>query len=371
MTIESHGIDLWGLWETHGLRSKSVKNSIKIGEATIGEDSPCFIVAEIGQAHDGSLGMAHAYIDAVAKTGADAIKFQTHIADAESTPDDKFRVNVFPQDETRLDYWRRMEFSESQWHALAKHAAEKNLTFFSTPFSMEAVDLLEGLGMAAWKVGSGETENHPMLERMAKTGKPVLISTGMSSWSQIDEAVSVVQRDNDQIAIFQCTTSYPCPPENIGLNVLDLLRERYDYPVGLSDHSGTIFPSVAAASMGIDLIEIHTVFSKECFGPDVMASVTTQELATLVDGVRFIETAKQNPIDKDEHAKQMSELSVLFGKSLYINGKLPAGHVLSTEDIALKKPGTGIAAKNLNQILGRKLKRDYDANEQLKEMDIE
>lgn len=225
--------------------------------------------------------------------------------------------------------------------------------------------------MPAWKIGSGEISNIPMLEQVAKTGKPVLLSTGMSSWAEIDEAVSTVRRYGSDVAVFQCTSSYPCPPQKIGLNVISELRQRYGCPVGLSDHSGTIFPSLAAVSMGANLIEVHTVFSKECFGPDVMSSVTTRELAQLVEGIRFIESAMMSKISKDEQAAEMAEMNLLFGKSLYIRRDLPRGHLLSEKDVSLKKPGTGIPAKKLGLVLGRRLRRDYRANEQLEEVDLD
>ena len=347
-----------------------MSSSIIIDDTFVGEVHPCFIIAEIAQAHDGSLGTAHAYIDAVAAAGANAIKFQTHIAEAESSPDEKFRVNSFPQDETRFDYWQRMEFSFEQWRELSRHASDAGLIFLSSPFSTEAVELLEEIGVPAWKVGSGEVENYSLLKSMASTGKPILLSTGMSSWSAIDEAVSLVEEQSGALAIFQCTTSYPCPPEKIGLNVLEELKHRYNHPVGLSDHSGTIFPSLAAAAAGVDLVEVHTVFSRECFGPDVAASVTTTELKQLIDGIHFIERAVNNPINKDEEAERMVELSQLFGKSVYIKRDVQAGRILSLRDVALKKPGTGIPAKRLYEVIGRTVTRAYQKNEQLKEADL-
>jgi N-acetylneuraminate synthase len=348
-----------------------MKKDFNLASYKVGQNHPCFIIAEIAQAHDGSLGMAHAYIDAVAKTGVNAIKFQTHIAEAESTPDEKFRINCFPQDATRFDYWKRMEFSRTQWHDLASHASDKGLVFLSSPFSMEAVDLLEELDMAAWKVGSGETSNLPMLQRIAATRKPVLLSTGMSSWADIDEAISTVRDMGTDLAVFQCTTSYPCPPEKIGLNLISELQARYECPIGLSDHSGTIFPSLAAVTLGAKLIEIHTVFSKDCFGPDVSSSVTITELGQLVQGVRFIESIINSPIDKDELSHQLTDLSRLFGKSLYTRRRLLKGHILSIDDISLKKPGTGIPSKDLANVLGKVLTRDYQENMQIKLGDLE
>jgi N-acetylneuraminate synthase len=351
-------------------RPASRAGELWIGSRRIGPGEPCFIVAEIGQAHDGSLGTAHAYIDAAAAAGADAIKFQTHIAAAESTPAERFRVQFSRQDSTRYEYWKRMEFTEEQWRGLAEHSAERGLVFLSSPFSGEAVDLLERIGVAAWKVGAGEVSNLPMLERMARTGKPVLLSSGMSPWSDLDEAVACVIRLGAPVAVYQCTTAYPCPPEKIGLNLLPELRERYGCPVGLSDHSGTIFAGLAAITMGADLLEVHVTFSRECFGPDVPASVTTAELRQLVEGARFIERALSSPVDKAAMATELTELRRLFGKSVVALRDLPAGHHLTEADLGLKKPGTGIPAGRLDRVLNRTLKRAVAADTLLSEEDL-
>lgn len=153
-------------------------DNLMIAGKEIGADSPMFVIGEVALAHDGSLGCAHAYIDAVADAGANAIKFQTHIAEAEGTADEKFRVRVFPQDATRHTYWQRTSFSEEQWRGLAEHACKRALVFLSTPFSLQAVELLERIGMPAWKIGSGETCNLPLLEHLSSLQKPVLLSTG-------------------------------------------------------------------------------------------------------------------------------------------------------------------------------------------------
>ncbi len=337
----------------------------------IGIGHPCIVIAEIGQAHDGSLGAAHAYIDAVANTGADVIKFQTHIAEAESTPRECFRVANFPQDRTRYDYWKRMEFSSEQWSGLVLHARERGLIFISSPFSVEAVDLLERLDVPAWKIGSGELQNLPLLEKIASTGKPVLLSSGMSPWEELDEAVACLSSNGTSFAVMQCTTSYPCPPEKLGLNILGELRQRYDCPVGLSDHSGTIYGALAATALGADLVEVHTVFSRECFGPDVESSITTNELKQLVQGVRFIQRVLNHPVSKDEEAAKMTDMKTLFGKSLVAARDLPKGSRLAQEDISIKKPGDGIPAKRLYEIIGHVLLRAYVANEAFKEKDID
>lgn len=331
----------------------------------------CLIVAEVAQAHDGSLGTAHAYIDAAASAGADAVKFQTHIASAESTPGEPWRVKFSRQDATRYDYWRRMEFTEEQWFGLAAHAEERGLIFLSSAFSFEAVDLLERVGVPAWKVGSGETSNLPMLEKMAATGKPVILSSGMSCWEEMDVAVNCVQELGAPVAVLQCTTAYPCPPEKLGLNVIAELRQRYNCPVGLSDHSGTIYAGIAAATLGANIIEVHITFSRHSFGPDVPASIPIKGLKQLVAGVRFIERALLNPVDKQAIAESFTELRQVFGKSIVAARALPAGHLMTISDLAFKKPGTGIPAARYLEVLDRQLRQAVAADTLLSEEDFE
>ena len=260
----------------------------------------CLIIGEVAQAHDGSLGMAHAYIEAIANAGADAVKFQTHIATAESTPLEPWRVKFSPQDATRFDYWRRMEFTEEQWCGLKLHAEQRGLKFLSSPFSVEAVELLTRVGVAAWKIASGEVSNVQMLDHILSTHLPVIVSTGMSSLDEIDATVARLRAKGVPLTLLQCTSLYPCPPEKIGLNLISFFAERYGCDVGLSDHSGTIYPGLAAATLGAKVLEVHVTFSRQMFGPDVAASLTTTELRQLVDGVRFIENMVTHPLKKDD-----------------------------------------------------------------------
>ena len=336
------------------------------------QGTACAVIAEIAQAHDGSLGMAHAYIDCAARAGADAVKFQTHIAAAESTANEPWRVKFSKQDETRFDYWKRMEFSPAQWAGLKAHAEEKKLVFLSSPFSGEAVELLRRLGMAAWKVASGELTNLPMIREMARDGKPLMLSTGMSPLPEIDAAVEVARKANAPFAVFQCTTQYPSPPEAIGLNVLDELRARFNCAVGLSDHSGTIYPALAAcAAHRAEIIEVHLTMSRDMFGPDVAASVTPAELRMICDGVRFIEKMRSSPIDKANVNGDVAALRDIFFKSVVAAHDLPAGTVLTRAHLDLKKPGNGIPAAQLDAVIGKTLRHAISRDGQLKFEDIQ
>ena len=327
-----------------------------------------FIIAEIGQAHDGSLGMAHSYIDALAATGVDAIKFQTHIAEAESSPMEPFRTNFSYEDDTRFDYWQRMGFSLEQWKGLKAHCDQSGLEFMSSPFSQKAVDWLEGIGVKRHKIGSGEVTNFLMLEKICQTGKPIILSSGMSSFSELDNSINFIQSFGNDLTVLQCTTSYPTPPEKVGLNVINELKQKYPgVKVGLSEHTGKIYTGLAATALGAEVLEFHAVFDRRSFGPDSSSSLEIDEVKELVDGVRFIEKMLGNQIDKTENTAY-APLKKMFEKSLAVNRSLPKGHAISFDDLEAKKPaGQGISATNFKAVIGKKLIRDLSKYDFLKE----
>jgi len=317
-----------------------------------------YIIAEVAQSHEGSLGFAHSFIDAAAEAGADAIKFQTHIAAAESTLDEPFRVNFGSGDTTRYDYWRRMEFSREQWRELAAHARKRNLDFFSSAFSLEAVEMLAELNMPAWKIASGEVATPGLLERMAALNPMFLVSTGLSSWAEIDDTVTRLRNIGANFAIMQCTSRYPTQMSDVGLNVIDAIRGRFGCPAGLSDHSGTVFPSLAALARGADLLELHITLDRRMFGPDVPASLTVEELKLVTQARDAFAEMDANPVDKDAMARELASARKLFTKSVALARPLPAGAVLSADDLTFKKPGTGIPAARMAELIGRALARD-------------
>lgn len=329
------------------------------------------IIAEVAQAHDGSLGTAHAFIDAVAEAGADVVKFQTHIAAAESTPHEPWRVKFSPQDATRYDYWKRMEFTEAQWVGLRAHALRVGMDFMSSAFSLEAFEMLQRVGVGGWKVASGEIRNTALLERMAASHLPVYLSTGMSPLAEIDEAVDVLRRWDLPFTVLQCTSMYPTPPEKLGLNLIPEFKERWGCPVGLSDHSGTVWPSLAAVALGADVVEVHVTLSRHAFGPDVPASVTPEELKQLATGARYLAWARAHPVDKDAMAEELAPMRGLFMKSAVAVRDLPAGHALDASDLVAKKPGSGIPAERIPDLVGRRLARAVAADQLLDEEDLE
>ncbi|MDC1425203.1 N-acetylneuraminate synthase family protein [Oceanospirillaceae bacterium] len=343
---------------------------IEINGRQVGDSNPCFIIAEVAQSHDGSLGMAYAFTDAAAKAGADAIKFQTHIADAESTQGEPWRIKFSKQDNSRFDYWKRMEFTEDQWKGLKQHAEEKGLVFLSSPFSAQAIDMLNRIGMPAWKVPSGEINNLKLLELMSKTGSPVLLSSGISDMKELTNAVNFCRKNGADVAVFQCTTAYPCPPEKIGINLLQEFKETFKCPIGLSDHSSKIYSGLAAVTKGACLLEVHVTFSDDMFGPDVSSSLNFSEFSQLIEGVRFIEKMMSHPVNKDAIAVEMEPLRQLFTKSIVIKSDLSKGTILSEEHFEFKKPGTGIPAARMSDVVGMQLKVDLQRNSLLSYDDI-
>lgn len=318
------------------------------------------IIAEIAQAHDGSLGAAHAFIDALAETGVDAVKFQTHIAEAESSALEPFRVKFSRQDKTRFDYWKRMEFTPDQWQGIQAHCHEVGLKFISSPFSNAAVELLDQVGVDAIKIGSGEISNLLMLEKIARTGKPIILSSGMSDLDELERTLDFLKDFSNPISLLQCTTAYPTAPEQWGLNVIGILREKFRIPIGFSDHSGNIYASLAAAALGAEIFEFHVVFDKRQFGPDTIASITIDQTRILAQGIKEIRKAISSPIEKSEVSKY-DELKRIFGKSLAVNKDLKSGTALRFEDLESKKPGDqGIPAAAFRSVLGKSITQDLN-----------
>lgn len=313
------------------------------------------IIAEIGQAHDGSLGTVHAYIDALAETGVNVIKFQMHIAEAESSIYEPFRVKFSKQDATRMDYWKRMEFTFEQWYGIKKHCEDMGMEFMASPFSNSAVELLEKLNVRRYKVGSGEVNNLLIIQKIAETRKPILISSGMSNYEEIDKTIKFLKPFGNPLSILQCTTAYPTKPEEWGLNIISELKNKYNLPVGFSDHSGDIYACLAAAVLGSEIFEFHVVFDKRQFGPDTSSSITIEQTKILVKGIKDIQKSLSSPINKLDNQK-FSNLKDIFEKSLAINKDLPLGHVISLSDLEAKKPSKmGIPASKFKDIVGKVL----------------
>ncbi len=328
-----------------------------------------FIIAEVSQNHDGSLGQAHSFIDMAAECGVDAIKFQTHIANEESTKWEQFRVNFSYEDKTRYDYWKRMEFTEEQWRGLFDHAKQKKLEFLSSPFSVKALNMLDDIGISAWKFGAGEIFNTELLEAALKTGKPILISTGLSTWTDIDLYVTKVKKSGNDFAIFQCTTAYPSKADMIDISLIKEFKDRYGCIVGISDHSSTIYPCIAAATLGASMFEVHVTMSEYMFGPDVAASVTPDDLKRIVEGIHYVYEMRNCRTDLAKRDTQRTALYAMFSKSLYYERDLPAGHIVTDSDIMWKKPSYEGQIKDVNAVIGRVLIHNVMKDDRVLEKD--
>jgi N-acetylneuraminate synthase len=251
-----------------------------------------------------------------------------------------------------------MEFSQDEWIEVGRKCKKLGLVFISSPFSNKAVDVLEKAGVDQYKIGSGEVTNFLLLKKVVDTGKPIIISSGMSSFAELDATVSFLKEHKANFSILQCTTSYPTKPQQYGFNVIQELKERYGVPVGFSDHSAQISTGIAAVALGAEIIEVHVVLSKNEFGPDVTSSLTTEEARLLVKGVQEVSEALQHPIDKNDNSK-FTELKNIFEKSLAVNKDLTRGHILQFQDLEAKKPkGFGIDASQFESVIGKELVRD-------------
>ena len=325
------------------------------------------IIAEIGSVHDGSFGNALKLIELAAHCGANLVKFQTHLAGAETL--ETAPSPSYFRAESRFDYFERTAFTVAQWKALAAHCLANDVEFLSSPFSLEAVDLLEEVGVSAYKIASGEVTNIPLLEHVAKTGKPVLLSSGMSNWAELDQAVTLLQ-SSPELVVMQCASRYPCPPEKVGLNVIAEMRQRYKLPVGFSDHTTGNAAALAAAALGCVVVEKHLTFSKAMYGSDAANAMEPAEFSAFCNSLKDVWAMQANPVDKDD-ISDFKDMKAIFEKSIVSAVALESGTVVSFQDLAFKKPGDGIPAKDYMNVVGRKLRRDVPYNIQLKFQDFE
>lgn len=327
------------------------------------------IIAEIGMTHDGSLGQALEMTKAAAEAGVDAVKFQLHISEAET-------IRNAPQPpyfkaEPRYEFFKRTAFNVDQWRAIKEQCGMSNVKFIVSPFSIEAVKILEDIGVDAIKLPSGEITNIPYLEYIAGTKLPVIISSGMSSWKELCECVDIFRRKDCNIAIMQCTSEYPCPPEEVGLNVIDQIKEQYPgVPVGLSDHSSGIWAAVASWMKGATIIEKHFTLSRKMYGPDAKMSMEPEDMALLCDSIKALEKALMSPVDKTQ-AGRFDEMKKIFQKSIVAVTDIKKGTVLTEEMIGYKKPGIGLETRYYKDILGKKVTRDLSFDDIIYKGDIE
>ena len=269
------------------------------------------IIAEIGSTHNGSISLAKKSIEVAAKSGADAVKFQMHIPDEETlknAPSPKYFTN-----ESRYEYFKRTSFSFKQWKSIIYHCKINNVEFLCSPFSSKAVDVLEKLKVKRYKIPSGEVTNLPMLRKIAKTNKEVLLSTGMSNWREIKSAASIFKRK--KLIILQCSSQYPCPINNVGANIFHEIKKKFNCDFGYSDHTLGFSASFLAASLGAKVIEKHFTLSKKLYGSDAQFSMEPKDFKFLNKTIKEIWKIQKKPIDKN-NLKKYSNMKRVFEKSI-------------------------------------------------------
>lgn len=330
----------------------------------------CSIVVEVGQAHEGSESYAHAFIEEVSRSGADAVKFQLHRAADESSLNDRFREEVRYGRESRFDYWRRHEMSASMVEGLVAHSRDVGLQIGFSTFSLEGLRLLSDFQLDFVKIGSGEAIQPWFVREAAELEFPIVLSTGLSTLGEIEDAIHLFEGKKREVTLLQCTTQYPSNLESVGMNVLDVFREKFDVPVGLSDHTGKISPALMAFSMGADMVEVHGTFSKRTGGPDAASSLTFAELSFLGEMRDEFSILECNPVDKNQISNELSDHRQVFGRSLAFRTDLRAGTRLRDEDLYFAKPGGGFRVEDLGEVVGKVLRRDVQANHLLADKDI-
>ena len=330
------------------------------------------IVAEIGLSHNGSIKKAFQFINSSKKAGADIVKFQTHFANFESTYDEPFRVKISNKFKNRYDYWKKTEFSINQWKKINEYCKKIKIIFATSPFSIEAVKIMRRVGCKNWKIGSGEVFSNKLMEEILKKKEGLIFSTGMSTWIDIKKNYELVKKKiGKEFAILQCTTEYPNNFKNVGLNVITDMKKKFNCHIGLSDHTGSIFPSIAALNLGAKIIEVHVCNSRNFKGPDINSSVTFEELEIICNARDAFFIMKNNLVNKNILSITQKKNKKIFGKSVAIKKNLKKGDKIKISNLTLKKPGTGFNEKYLKYIINKMAKKDLSSKRILKKGDFE
>ena len=319
------------------------------------------IIAEIGNSHEGSLGIALSMIDMAAFTGADIVKFQLHLSEFESSIFEPFRVKSFSQDQTRADYWNRVGFTLEQWRLIKKHCDSKQVEFLCSPFSIEAAKLLfENQLVKRWKIGSGEISNLQLLDFVFSTNLEVLVSTGLGDNSDVKRIISHVSKNYklEQLVLMHCVSQYPTKLENSSLGLInDYIRE-FNVRVGHSDHSGLKSSSYFALTFPIDYLEVHISPNKLFFGPDTSSSLTPEELKQVVEYRNDLIKLKKSELSRDELFEMSKETAAIFRKSLYWSTNLRKGEKIKRSNLIVRKPWKGVDASELENFIGKTVKKN-------------
>lgn len=334
---------------------------------------PLDLIVEIGNSHDGSLGIAKSFVEMVAETGAKTVKFQMHLAEHEGTKNEPFRKVFSAQDQTRADYWRRVNFTEAGWRDLIEFTHSLGLEFLCTPFSREAAELLlEMNAVRRWKVSSGDAPNLPFIDYLIETNLPIILSTGLVSWEEI---VKIVDRFNSakassRLTMMHCVSMYPTPLEFSSINLINDLKQ-LGVRVGLSDHSGKISTALSGIAQGIETLEVHMVPHKQFFGPDTTSSLLPDEIRTILEISRDWEVLNSHPNSKEALFKESAPLRKIFRKGVYWSTSKKSGSQILLEDLKFLKPVEAVDAIDFEKFIGKDLGRNVESGNPLLLSDLE
>jgi pseudaminic acid synthase len=340
---------------------------VRIGDREVGGGAPVYVIAEAGSNHDRNLDQAKRLIDVAAEAGADAVKFQTFASDrivAETTTRAKYLDDLLPAGKTMSELFRDLELPR-EWHAdLFRHATDAGIDFLSTPFDFEAIDLLDDLGVKAFKVASYELWHLPLIREVASRGKPIICSTGMADLADVQDAVdTVAATGNDQLILLHCVVNYPPPFADLNLRAIGTMRQAFGVPVGYSDHSAGITAPIVATALGAAVIEKHYTLSRDLPGPDHRFAIEPDELTAMVQAIRDGHDALGTGIKRMAPAEE--DLYTTARRSLFAARDIARGDVLAEADIAVLRPGTGIEVRDLPKLVGRTARRAIARHEPL------
>ncbi|MGK0466565.1 N-acetylneuraminate synthase [Clostridium sp.] len=339
----------------------------KVGNKVIGDGNPAFIIAEAGVNHNGDTNIAKKLIDEAVLAGVDAIKFQTFKTEKIVTGYAEMasyqKQNIGSAD-SQFNMLKKLELSYENFTELKQYCVQKGIMFLSTPFDFESADFLESIGMDAFKISSGDLTNIPLLEHIAKFHKPIILSSGMATLSDIEDAINAIYLlENKQVAVLHCTSNYPAKLQNVNLKAMSTIKSAFKVISGYSDHTVGITIPIAAASMGANIIEKHFTIDKTMEGPDHKASLCPLELSEMVRVIRDVEMAFGSGIKRYNISEE--DTMKAARKSIVASRDIKKGESIEFVDLDYKRPGTGLSPKFYNDIVGRKSSRDIKVDEQI------
>ncbi|ODS41275.1 MAG: N-acetylneuraminate synthase [Candidatus Altiarchaeales archaeon WOR_SM1_79] len=338
---------------------------VKIGDRNIGGGEPCFIIAEAGVNHNGSMELAKKMIKVARDADADAVKFQTFKAEDVVTKDAekaKYQKETTGSEESQYEMIKKLELKKDDFKELADYAKNKGIIFLSSSFDKESVNLLDEINVPAFKIASGEITNFPLLKHVAKKRRPIILSTGMSTLGEVEEALNVIRGDGvKDVILLHCVSNYPARIDDANLKAMETLKQAFKLPVGFSDHTLGITASIAAVALGACVIEKHFTLDRNLPGPDHKASLEPDELKEMVNAIRDAEKALGDGIKRP--TKDEEEIKKVARKSIVAKIGIPEGTILTENILDIKRPGTGIEPKYWHFIVGTRAKKDINKDE--------